>query len=83
MAITFDFYVGWTQAELEIKLRTVQEQLDGFVSATGAGSTSLQRQQRESMEKTITRIYRSLNLRDPETYPLAKPQKRSRTRYVL
>jgi len=81
MAKRIDFYFGWSKAELEAEARLVQQQLSGFVTQTGAGNTSSSVEQRESLEKTLLRIYDSLTLRDPVKYPARQIVKRQSPRY--
>lgn len=66
-----NLFIGWTQAQLEAELASLQKELAtgaSVVSASGpSNSTTVQRER--TIEGTIRKILRALNAIDPVTYP--------------
>lgn len=75
-------FYGRTVPELEKMLKQAQEELAGFVSATSADSTSVQRQMTMSPQTRIRFIRRELHLLAPDKWPADAPLKRTTPQFI-
>lgn len=73
MACTRNYFIGWSQADLETELRKAQTDLSKGSTFQGgqAKDTNINRHVQISPEDRIDRIYFALNKLDPVTYPSA------------
>lgn len=76
-----NYFIGWSQAELETALRTAQEDLANGAQLTqgGAGDQTFQQESKAALEARIANIYVALFALDPITYPAAHCNPTSRT----
>ncbi len=83
--MAFNPFVGWTQAELEVELRSAQEELaaGASIGEVSAGDTSTRFDRQLSIERRIQQLYIALNALDSATYPLSSIVQPDRARVVF
>jgi len=83
--MALNYFIGWTQSELELELRAAQEDLaagKATISA-GAGDANTASRIEKSCEERIRMILQALNKLDPDTYPLDQITPISETRIAF
>lgn len=66
---------------LKLRTQAQQELFNGVIQSTSAGDTTTTRFQKIAPEIRIRLINKTLNLRDPNSYPVNVPIKRTRAFY--
>jgi hypothetical protein len=80
-----DYFIGWTQVELETELRRSQEELARGKSITqaSAGDSSFQFKLEQTIRERISMLLFKLNQLDPDTYPTSSTRPIRRTQVVF
>jgi hypothetical protein len=80
-----NYFIGWTQADLETALRAAQQELANGAGLTGgnAGDQSFTQEQKVHLEARIANLLYSLHKLDPVTYPVADCNPARRTQVVF
>lgn len=83
--MAIDYFIGWSQEDLEAELRAAQEDLAAGKSTTqaGAGDASVQNRVEKSIEERIKLLYRALNKKDAIKYPIAQITAITQTKAAL
>ncbi len=70
--MALNYFIGWSQGDLEAELRAAQEDLAAgkVLTQNRAGEAGSSSQVDQSAQQRIQLILKALNLLDPETYPL-------------
>jgi hypothetical protein len=80
-----NYFIGWSQSDLEAELRTAQKELAGGAQLTGgnAGDQSFTQEGRVKLEDRIANLYYALNKLDAAKYPAADCNPTTRTQAVF
>lgn len=80
--MAINYFIGWSQKDLEAELRSAQEDLAAGSSTiqAGAGDATQQSRVEKSIEERIRMILASLNKLDPDRYPLGQITALTQTR---
>jgi len=83
--VAINYFIGWSQEDLEGALREAQEDLAAGKSTTqaGAGDASVQNRVEKSIEERIKLLYKALNAKDAKKYPIDQITAIDRTRVVF
>jgi len=70
--MAINYFIGWSQEDLEAELRVAQEDLAAgkATSRAGAGESNTESRIEKTIEDRIRLIFRALNALDPDTYPI-------------
>lgn len=79
-----NYFIGWTQADLEAELRSIQEDMaaGNQVVSVGAGDTNVSTQTQLGLWERWKRVYYALFLLDSTTYPFSNLEVNDRTVFV-
>ena len=83
--MAIDYFIGWSQADLETELEAAQEDLLAGSSTihAGAGSVTLGSKVNDTPQARIRLILLALNKRDPVTYPMSNIVPMTQARVVF
>lgn len=83
--MAINYFIGWSQSQLETELRAAQEDMAAGkqIVQSGAGDASMQNRIEKSVEQRIQLLLKSLNALDPDTYPISDVTAITTTRAVF
>lgn len=78
--MAFNPYIGWSLADIESEIRSLQEQLHRIIVRSSAGDADVSFAERTGVETAMERLYRAAYALDPDKYPIDQITRVDRTR---